>query len=84
MGDDLARGTPADREPSVYKATESCNKIRHVHRTNQGVVRLPRTNRRECTHCAPFGQCMAHKAMRARAEELDYPASLAVAECNLS
>ena len=25
-----------------------------------------------------------HKATRARAEELDYPASLAVAECNLS
>ena len=25
-----------------------------------------------------------HKATRARAEELDYPASLTVAECNLS
>ena len=25
--------------------------------TRYNIVRLPRTNRREWTHCAPFGQC---------------------------
>ena len=44
----------------MYNATESCNKqdsLAVQTRESYNIVRLPRTNRRECTHCEPFGQC---------------------------